>query len=293
MNRTYGKWPELVKTVEIGSWKAFQSLVAGIDIGTTSTQAVVMGDGKILGWASIPTGSDFAGVGYRALKTALGDSDLSQSMLKLASTGWGAKHITSASMYDEVTCHALGGRFLYGKDVHTVVDMGGQTVKAIRLYDWNRVRDVMINDKCATGMGRSIETMCSVLQIPLSEVGKLSLDAEPEPEPVSTTCLTYALSETLGLFGRPEFRSDPLSENQIYASFLYAIAWRIIGVIGKLQPLDVGDVRAYEKLAFTGGLANNIGITYRISRELKTELLESPYDPILAGAIGAALSVTE
>jgi benzoyl-CoA reductase subunit A len=77
--------------------------------------------------------------------------------------------------------------------------------------------------------------------------------------------------------------------HEVYASHLFAIAWRILGVIGKLQPLDIGDVKVYEKLCFTGGLAKNAGVTKRIERELGTTALTSAYDPMLAGAIGAAL----
>ncbi len=80
-----------------------------------------------------------------------------------------------------------------------------------------------------------------------------------------------------------------MTANEVYASALFAVAWRTLGTIGKLQPLDVGDIKVYEKLAFTGGMAKNVGITKRIERELRTEALTSRYDPMLAGAIGAAL----
>jgi len=291
MDFQYGKWPESVKKADSCGWAPEDRLIAGIDVGTTSTQAVVMAGEAVLGWASIATGSDFENAGARALELALADSGLVPDMLELGATGWGAGHVAGAESFNEIDCHARGGRFLYGEDVHTVVDLGGQTVKAIRLYDWDRVRDVMIGDKCASGMGRSIELFCDAMQIPICEIGSRSLDVSAEPEPVSTTCQVFARSEALGLFGRPEFRSEPLSENQVYASFLYAVAWRAVGVIGKLQPLDVGDVRVYEKLGLTGGVANNPGVTQRIARELKLELPESRYDPILAGAIGAALMV--
>jgi benzoyl-CoA reductase subunit A len=168
------------------------------------------------------------------------------------------------------------------------VDLGGQTVKAIRLFDWDRVRDFMMNDKCATGMGRNVEIICDLLQVPIEEIGEKSLDVKKDPEPVSTTCFTFADTETMGLF-RPELKAEPLTENEVYASHLFAIAWRIIGIIGKLQPLDVGDVRVYKELCFTGGLAKNAGITKRIERELNVTALASDYDPMLAGAIGAAL----
>jgi activator of 2-hydroxyglutaryl-CoA dehydratase len=80
-----------------------------------------------------------------------------------------------------------------------------------------------------------------------------------------------------------------LTEGEVYASHLFAVAWRALGTIGKIQPLAVGDIRIYPELGFTGGLAKNPGITKRIERELGVTALTSEYDPMLAGAIGAAL----
>jgi activator of 2-hydroxyglutaryl-CoA dehydratase len=147
----------------------------------------------------------------------------------------------------------------------------------------------MMNDKCATGTGRNIEVMCELLHIGITEIGAASLLAERDPEPVSTTCPAFAGTEVLGLFGRPEFRSEKLSEAEIYASYMFAVAWRILGVIGKLSPLDVGEIQIDGELALTGGLAKNPGITSRIERELGVKAAVSEYDPTLAGAIGAAL----
>ena len=178
---------------------------------------------------------------------------------------------------------------MYGPEVHTVVDLGGQTVAAIRLYDWDRVRDFFMNDKCATGMGRNVETVCDLLQVPIEEIGALSLDVAGDPVPVSTTCYAFAQTETMGLLGRPEYRAEPLTANQVYAAHLFAVATRAVNAIGKLQPLDVGDLSVYKELGFTGGLAKNVGVTKRIERDFNVTALTSEYDPILAGAIGAAL----
>lgn len=289
MTDKYHKWPESIRALEKA--ESGKRLTAGIDVGTTSTQAVIMCENRLVAYSSIETGCDFSGAGDRALALALDASGLlPEQLASAAATGWGAHHVAAAEKrINEVECHARGARFIFGPEVHTVVDLGGQTVKAIRLYDWDRVRDVMINDKCSTGMGRSIEALCYLLEIPITEIGPRSLEVDEEPEPVSTTCFAFAQTETMGLFGRPEFRCEKLSENQVYASHMLAVAWRILGVIGKLQPLDVGEITCYEKLGFTGGMAKNPGITRRIARELNTEPAECGYDPMLAGAIGAAL----
>jgi activator of 2-hydroxyglutaryl-CoA dehydratase len=177
---------------------------------------------------------------------------------------------------------------MFGPTVTTVVDLGAQTTKAIRLYEWDRVRDFMMNDKCATGFGRNIEIMADILHVPIEEIGEFSLGVENDPEPVSTTCYSFAMPETIGLF-RTGFREEKNSANEVVAAYIFAIAWRILGTIGKLQPLDVGEVQVDKELAFTGGLAKNKGITRRIERELDVTALGSDYDPQLAGAIGAAL----
>ena len=290
----YGKWPD-------SSWKSDTfdrvdkaGIVAGVDVGTTSAQAVVMSDGELVSYANIRLGANFRRGADDVIDRALAGTGLStEDLSAIAATGYGKRNAVYATKsLDEVRCHGVGARFLFGPEVTTVVDLGAQTVNAVRLYDWDRVRDFMVNDICATGFGRSIEMICQLLHVPIMEIGERSLDlgGKPDPEPVSTTCYCFADTETMGLF-RPDFRADELSENEIYASHLFSFAWRILGVIGKLQPLDVGDVKVYERLGFTGGLAKNPGITKRIERELNTVAMESKYDPMLAGAIGAALLV--
>jgi predicted CoA-substrate-specific enzyme activase len=245
----------------------------------------------MFGYASVHTGADFKNAAKNTLNAAIAGSTMTiEDITIIAGTGFGKKNIGFATkVFDEVQCHAKGARFMYGSDIRTVVDMGGQTVKAIRLFEWDRVRDFFFNDKCATGEGRNIEILCDLMHIGITEIGPKSMEAEKDPEPVSTTCWAFADTETLGLFGRPEFRAEKLSEAQIYASHLFAVAWRILGVIGKLAPLDVGEIKIDGGLAFTGGLAKNLGITSRIERELGVKAASSEYDPMLAGAIGAAL----
>jgi len=265
-------------------------VTAGVDIGTTSAQAAILCDGALFGYASIRLGASFTKAAETVIEQAMGASGMAiKDIGGIVATGWGHRNVPYAQRFvDEVHCHAKGARFMFGPEVVTVVDLGGQTCSAIRLHKWDRVKDFMMNDKCATGFGRNVEMICDYFQIPITEIGKLSLDVVTDPEPVSTTCYAFADTETLGLF-RQDFRAEPLSENEVYASHLFAIAWRALGVIGKLQPLDVGDIAVYKELGLTGGLAKNPGVVERIERELKVKALQSEYDPMLAGAIGAAL----
>ena len=290
MQHEYGRWPEDAWTSDKVDWKAAKAVTAGVDIGTTSAQCAVLCDGELFGRANIRIGASFKKAADDVIAKALGGSGLTVGDIDaIVATGFGRDNAAYATKtMDEVHCHAKGARFMYGPGVHTVVDLGGQTMKAIRLYDWDRVQDITMNDKCATGQGRNIEQVCKLLRIPITEIGPMSLAVEKDPEPVSTTCYCFAQTETMGQF-RPEFRAEPLTENEVYATHLLAVAWRMLGAIGKLQPLDPGEIMVYEDLAFTGGLAKNPGITKRIERELRVTALASEYDPMLAGAIGAAL----
>ena len=283
-------WPESLWQSKDIDWRGAGKLTAGIDVGTTSTQAVVLADGEVFAYSNIATGYCIGKAGERALSAALEGTGLEAAGIQAtAATGFGAERVENADkQIDEITCHAKGGRFIFGPSVSTVVDIGGQTVKAIRLYDWDRVRDFIINDKCATGMGRSIELMCDILQVPVTEIGGKSLEVEKDPETVSHTCYSFANPEVVGLF-RQGFKEDAYSENEVLAAYMFTIAWRVIGTISKMQPLDVGDVKVYEPIAFTGGLALNSGITKRIERELNFTSLSADINPMLAGAIGAAL----
>jgi len=291
MKQEYWHWPESAWTSGTSDWRTAGRITAGVDVGTTGAQAAVLCDGGLFGYASMRVGANFKKAADEVIVRAMGNSGMTLGDIGggIVSTGWGRRNVAYAGRsMDEVHCHAKGARYIFGPTVETVVNLGAQTCSAIRLYDWDRVRDFMVNDKCATGFGRNIEFICDCLKIPIEEIGPRSLDVTDDPEPVSTTCYAFADTETMGLF-REDYKAAPLTENEIYASYLFAVAWRILGVIGKLQPLDVGDLKVYGKLGFTGGLAKNPGITKRLERELNVTALDSEIDPQLAGAIGAAL----
>jgi benzoyl-CoA reductase subunit A len=137
-------------------------------------------------------------------------------------------------------------------------------------------------------LGRAIELIANLLEVPITETGERSLSVETDPEPVSTTCYNFMYPETMGLL-RQGFREDEYGENEVLASALFAVAWRALGTIGKLSPLDIGEIKLDEGIGFTGGVAKNPGVTKRIERELGICAMSASYDPQLAGAIGAAL----
>ncbi|MHB8105460.1 MAG: acyl-CoA dehydratase activase [Dehalococcoidales bacterium] len=277
MTQEYWKWPESSWTSTDIDWKKAKAVTAGVDIGSNSSQAAVMCDNRLFGYASLRTGPDYRSSAQTVMEQALGKSGMKiKDVNYIVGTGWGSRNVTSAEKtVDEINCHARGARFMFGPTVKTVVDLGAQTTKAIRLYQWERIRDFQMNDKCADGMGRGIEVMADLLQVPIQEMGERSLAVEKDPEPVSTTCYAFANTEAMGLF------HEGYKESEVLAAYLFAIAWRIHGTIGRVQP--------EKELAFTGGLAKNPGIVKRLEKAMDMTALTSEYDPQLAGAIGAAL----
>ena len=281
MTQEYWRWPESGWTSKDIDWKKSKSITAGVDVGTNSTQAAIICDDKLFGYASLRTGPDYRASVQTAMEQAMGKSGMKIKDIKyIVGTGWGSRNVTFAeNTVNEIDCHARGARFMYGPSVKTVVDLGAQTCKAIRLHDWDRIRDFAMNDKCAAGMGRSIEVMADLMQVPIQEMGEKSLAVEKDPEPVSTTCYAFANTEAMGLF------HEDYKENEVLAAYLFAIAWRINGMVGRVQP--------EKEIAFTGGLARNPGIVKRLEKAMGMTALTSEYDPMLAGAIGAAVLARE
>ncbi len=279
MTGQYGKWPETRWTsAHIDPEKA-KTIVAGVDVGVVSTQAVVMCDDQLYSYANLRTWPDgFGDSAVKAMEQALQNTGLkSKDVRYTVATGYGKKKAKFAQKtVNEVACHGLGARYMYGNTVRTVLDMGGETCKAIRLNEWGKVFDFAVNDKCSTGFGEAIENFAELAQVPIQEMGERSLTVKEEPElPVSTTCRIFANTEAIGLL------RGGIQENEMLATYLFTIAWRLFTLAGQINPK--------EGLALTGGLAKNQGVVKRLETALKMKALSTTYDPQLAGAIGAAV----
>jgi predicted CoA-substrate-specific enzyme activase len=181
----------------------------------------------------------------------------------------------------EIACHAKGANYIWGPSVRTVLDVGGQDVKAIRCDEKGKVVSFLMNDKCAAGTGRGMEVIADLLKIPIEEVGKVSLSVTEDPEPVSSTCVVFAKTEAVGLLRKG------WSKEKVLAAYIRAMAIRMSELIEK-----VGCKREF---VITGGQSKNIGIVSRVENILGVKGLPVPNlevtgrDPASAGAIGAAL----
>jgi len=248
---------------------------AGVDVGSLGTKSVIIVDGEIVGSTIIRTGINTEENGNRGLEGALESAGLKREDLAyVVATGYGRISAPYANKtVTEITCHAKGAHYIH-PETETIIDMGGQDCKAIRIDKEGNVVDFAMNDKCAAGTGRFLEVMANVFKVPLQELGPLSLKATTVL-PVSSTCTVFAESETVSLLARGE------KPENIIVGIHHAIANRVAGMFSRVG--IQGDV------FFSGGVAKNVGVRKALEDVLKINIVEPRKDPQLAGAIGAAV----
>jgi bzd-type benzoyl-CoA reductase Q subunit len=275
--KEFWRWKEYNWHDEAADPKSAETISAGVDVGSVSSQAVVMLDGELYAYASMRTGSDSPDSARNAMNWALKDTGLTVDDLHYTvGTGYGRVNVPFADRaITEIACHARGGNLMYGSSVRTILDMGGQDCKAILCDEKGKVTNFLMNDKCAAGTGRGMEVFADLLAVSIEEVGELSLDVEEEPPPVSSTCVVFAKSEASSLL------REGWSKKRVLAAYCSAMAHRVVSLLER--------VGVQEDFAITGGIAKNSGVVTRLERELKLTSLKSKYDTQIAGALGAAL----
>ncbi len=259
-------------------WNDAQFITVGIDVGSVSSQAVIMADGKISAYGNMRTGSDSPDSARKALKFALEATDIPEKRLDYCvGTGYGRINVPFADRsVTEIACHARGANFIYGHGVRTVLDVGGQDIKAIRCDQKGKVTNFLMNDKCAAGTGRGMEIFSDLLGVPIIDIGDRSFGFEgEEPAAVSNTCVVYAKSEATGLLRKG------WSIEEVLAAYCKAMAERIYELIERLG------VKA--GFAVTGGMAKNRGVMDRLMPMVGLERMQTEWDTQIAGAAGAAL----
>ncbi len=273
----YWRWAEASWRDEARDPGAARVLTAGVDVGSVSSQAVVMADGELYTWASMRTGGSSPHSARRIMARSLEGTGLQEQDLHfIVGTGYGRVNVPFAhKAITEIHCHARGANFMFGDRVRTILDMGGQDCKVIRCDEAGRVQAFQMNDKCAAGTGRGMEVFADLLQVPIHEVGAMSLDVEPEPEPVSSTCVVFAKSEAAALL------RAGWDKERVLAAYCGAMAHRVLALLER--------VGVEPQLAITGGIAKNPGVVRRIERALGYAAVTSDVDSQIAGALGAAL----
>jgi (R)-2-hydroxyacyl-CoA dehydratese activating ATPase len=248
---------------------------AGIDIGSTMTKAVITdGGGNVLGSVIGPTGAQHRHLALQVMGEALDKTGLVLKTLDfIVATGYGRINVPFADkQITEITCHARGIRALF-PTVRTVIDIGGQDSKGIKLDAGGKVINFVMNDKCAAGTGRFLEVIADTLGIPLAEMGALSLTAK-EAVPISNTCTVFAEHEVTSRL------AEGVGIPEIIAGLHAAIAGRVVNLVRTLG--------IQKDVAVTGGGAMNMGLIRAVEIQVGFPVLV-PAEPLLTGALGAAL----
>lgn len=243
-------------------------ICAGLDVGSR-TIVLVMLDGDILDSAILDTGVN----PLRRCQELLRD----RSFKRLVVTGY-SRHLVAPAVGGEVVseigAYAAGARHLY-PDCRTVIDVGGQDSKVTLLSTNGGVQKFEMNDRCAAGTGRFLEVMANTLEVNISDLSSLALNASKVVQ-INSLCTVFAESEVVSLISRGE-------ESNVIALALHeAIATRIVGMMRRIGPK--------ERIVFAGGAALNKCLRQLLSEKLGVEITV-PNDPQIVGALGAALLV--
>jgi len=253
-------------------------VVAGIDIGSRTTCALIMKGGKIIASEMIFTGADSEAAARRAMEGATAKANLSvQAVDHIMATGYGRIRVSFADeIVSEISCHARGAHWFF-PGVRTVLDMGGQDCKAIRVDEEGNPADFVMNDKCAAGTGRFLEVMAETLRLPLEEIGPLSLESD-RPATINSFCTVFAKAEI------PILIREGVPKKDILAGLHRALVVRIFNLLKK--------VGIRKEFVITGGIARNVGVVRVIEEKIGFPAL-IPEDPQIVGALGAAILARE
>lgn len=259
--------------------QALRTYFAGIDAGSTYTKGALVDDrGALVETTVDMTGINIVTATKKAYAQLLEKAGVSEGQVAyVIGTGYGRYRITFGNtQVTEISCHAKGAHALF-PGTRTVLDMGGQDTKAIRVNDRGELVDFCMNDKCAAGTGRFIEGSARVLGLSLKQVGTLSMNSS-NPVKVSSTCAVFAETET-----QEQLAWGNKLEDVLYGIHV-SIATRSIGLLRRVG-ID-------PEITFTGGVSQNPGMIRCLEEQLGQKLNTSPLTNF-CGALGAALFARE
>ncbi|OGA34009.1 MAG: hypothetical protein A3F75_14475 [Betaproteobacteria bacterium RIFCSPLOWO2_12_FULL_64_23] len=252
---------------------------AGVDAGSTQTKGIIFDDQmRIVGRGLVDTGANTTKASERAFQAAVRGAGIDPGDVKYTvGTGYGRYKITFGdTQITEITCHAKGAHFIFPK-TRTVVDIGGQDTKGIRVGQDGEVADFVMNDKCAAGTGRFLGVAAQVLELSLDDLGPISLKAQ-RPVDISSTCTVFAETEILSYLAQKKKLED------ILMGMHKAIAARTVSLLQR--------VGMNEELTFTGGVSRNAGMVVALQEAFEMPLNVSEESQYI-GAIGAAIFALE
>ena len=253
--------------------------VMGIDSGSTSTNAVIMDqDRKIKAFSVVRTGAKSGVSADRALHEVLEKAGLAREDISwIVSTGYGRVSIEFADEnVTEISCHGKGAHY-FNPASRTILDIGGQDSKAIRLNENGEVKDFVMNDKCAAGTGRFLEMIARTLEVSLDELGAIALTSKEKIE-ITSMCSVFAESEVISLIANNKEKAD------IADGVCHAIANKASGLLRR--------VGMEPEFMMTGGVAKNPGVVRAVEEKIGSKLYICE-EPEIVGAAGAALYALE
>ncbi|MGB9857162.1 MAG: acyl-CoA dehydratase activase [Dictyoglomaceae bacterium] len=251
----------------------------GVDIGSITTKVVLISkDKKILDYKITKTGIDGNSSAKRLIEEILNFHKISLSDIKrITATGYGRIRVDFTDFTKtEISCHAKGVNFLFPQ-ARTIIDIGGQDSKAIRIGEKGEVLDFAMNDKCAAGTGRFLEVMSKVLEEDLENFGKIHMNTKEMVE-ITNICTVFAESEIITLL------SEGKDKNSIIKGLNYSVAKRIVSLVKRIG--------IEKEIVMTGGVAKNEGVRFAIEDLLGLKIYV-PQEPQIIGALGASIFAIE
>lgn len=250
---------------------------AGLDIGSTITKVIIKNETDICSTVIKPTGAEHRRLANKIMEEALEGANLSFDKIDyLVATGYGRINVPFAdSQVTEISCHMRGINWLF-PDVKTIIDIGGQDSKGIKVKN-GKLDNFVMNDKCAAGTGRFLEVISEVLGVKLEDIGEISLRSR-NPADISSICTVFAEQEALIRL------SEGIPIEDILAGIHKANASRIYSMVRKIN--------IERDVAITGGGAKNAGFCKALEEKIGFPVVVPP-EPLITGALGAALIAGE
>ncbi len=247
----------------------------GIDIGSTASKCVILNHGKeIVSKVVFHVGAGTTGPD-KAIEKVLKDVGLSMDDMKnVLATGYGRNSIeTVHNQMSELSCHAKGAYYLF-PNVKSVIDIGGQDAKVLRVGANGMIQNFVMNDKCAAGTGRFLDVMANVLEIDINEMGEYHMLSKDRAS-ISSTCTVFAESEVISQLAKKTKKED------IIAGIHFSVAKRVSGLSNRVGLED--------DVVMTGGVAKNKGIVHALEEATGKKLHVNTELCQYNGALGAAL----
>ncbi|MHB1419196.1 MAG: acyl-CoA dehydratase activase [Bacillota bacterium] len=248
-------------------------IVAGVDVGSLSTDVVILKDRQIIASIVDYTGVNGSKTARRLFQECLDKLAMKENDVRfIVSTGYGRERVDFANArVTEISCHAKGANYFFPQ-ARTIIDIGGQDSKVIKVNEKGEVLKFAMNDKCAAGTGRFLEIMARALEIELEELADYSTKAYKKLA-ISSMCTVFAESEVISLLAQGNCREN------IIAGLHQSIVQRLVGLVAR--------VGLEEVVVMTGGVAKNKGIVQELCEQMRKEIVLPP-EPQIIGALGAA-----